>query len=266
MLEAFSAEHWDFRGGRERNLAAAADLSAEQERSTIELAPGLGMAPSRPLRQDYDAIVMTGGMVRAGIVKPRFARELLDAGVRARSIVFLGAFRAFAGDEHALARALGVRGEGEFDAMDEGMRRAFGVNDAPVFEGDDAHRPEASWRRHSWPAVGKRPALEVLAAASSDPARGRANTVDTYRFWAERQQAQAVSVLVVTTPIYVPYQAAGAIEVLGMECGFSVEAVGVSSTASDLGALSQPFLAQHHLQELRSGIRGMASLLRRAGR
>jgi hypothetical protein len=259
-LDLFAARHWDFRRGRERNLADAGELTAGQERLILALAPGLGLSGvERPMGGRYDVIILTGGMVRAGIVKPRFAAELLAGGLVADHIVFLGAFRPFAGDELELARALGVEGDNEFSAMVTGMQRAFGPLGEPTVTEGLADDPNASWRESVWESPIAR--LSVVAAPSSDPQRRRANSIDTYRFWANhRRGALERSVLQVTTPVYVPYQAAAAVEVLGLEFGLRVETVGVSATASDLGALSQPFLASHHLQELRAAIGAMRSL------
>jgi hypothetical protein len=249
-LDSFSAEHWDFRAGRERNLADRATLTDSQRSLVLDRAPELGLADREaPSRAHYDAILMTGGMIRAGIVKPRHVAALLDDGITADAVVFLGGFRPFAGDELELAEALGVRGGDEFSAMVAGMEFAFGPLGEPAVEGTD------TWREISWGA------LSVLAAPSSDPTR-RANSEDTFRFWAERTVAR--SVLVVTTPIYVPYQGAAAVETLGLGHGLAVETVGTSAAANDLGEFTQPFLPEHHLQELRSAIRGMLSLRRAA--
>lgn len=259
-LDDFSAENWDFRRGRERNLADDAGLSSAQGALVIELAPGLGLAGiERPTRAQYDTVLLTGGMVRAGIVKPRFVARLLQDGLSVSHIVFLGGYRAFGGDEHALAAQLGVDGGDEVAAMLAGTRRAFGPLGDPVVERGVADTPHASWSEYSWSTAGDR--LTVLAAPSSEPSTRRANTADTFRFWAGHRRSQAErSVLVVTTPIYVPYQAAGAVEVLGVEQGLAVETIGVDARASDLGALTQQFLPQHHLQEVRSAIRAMQAL------
>ena len=245
-LDAFSAEHWDFRAGRERNLADAADLTATQQSLVVDLAPELGLSGQEtPSGVAYDTVLMTGGMIRAGIVKPRHVAALIDNGLRTTEVVFLGGFRPFAGDELDLAEALGVRGGNEFAAMVAGMELAFGPLGEPVVEGDD------SWRRCTWGS------LSVVAAPASDPAR-RANSADTYRFWADGRDPERV--LVVTTPIYVPYQGASAVEVLGLGFGHSVETIGTSGAANDLGEFTQQFLPAHHLQELRSAIRAMRSL------
>jgi len=259
-LDTFSAAHWDFRRGRERNLAPDAGLSNTQSALVVENAPRLGLAGiERPTRPHYDTVLLTGGMVRAGIVKPRFVARLVEDGLSVSNIVFLGGFRPFGGDEHALASALGVVGGDEVFAMLAGMRQAFGPLGVPVVERSVADKPHASWCEYSWSAGGIR--LSVVAAPSSEPRARRANTADTFRFWAAHRRSPAErSVLVVTTPIYVPYQAAGAVELLGVEHGLSVETVGVDARASDLGALTQQFRPQHHLQELRSAIRAMRSL------
>lgn len=270
-LEEFASGHWDFRGGRERNLATDPGLSSEQALAIDAAASLLGLVGTPPpARARYDAVVMTGGMVRAGIVKPRYLRELHDRGLGWHDGVFLGGFRRFAGDELALARALGVDGDDEFDAMRAGMRRAFDLGEPARVEGSGRAdgpasteasgrgRGNAAWREERWDWNDR--TLRVIAAPSSNPDRRRANTVDTYRFWAERAGGGIHSVLVVTTPVYVPYQGAGAIEVLGLEFGLAVETVAVSATASDLGASSQEFLPRHRAQELRSAVHGMRSL------
>lgn len=257
-LDAYSAVHWDFRQGRERNLASTASLSPADRDLVLRLAPELGLAGQEvPSRGGYDTIVMTGGMIRADIVKPRQVATLLRQGLRARHIVFLGGFRPFAGDELTLAGVLGVHGDDEFDAMREGLLRAFRPTGEPrLREGVGATR-NSSWRWESWDDDGR--TLSVVAAASTDPAR-RANTADTYRFWAERREPDERSVLLVTTPIYVPYQAAVAVELLGLGEGIAVETIGVSAAANDLGEHTQRFTAAHHLQELRSAIGGMRAL------
>ncbi len=255
-LDAFSAEHWDFRGGRERNLARPAELTAAQASAVQSVAEELGLSGRETLpRAEYDAVLMTGGMVRAEVVKPRHVAALLEAGLRAREVVFLGAARPFGGDELALAQSLGIAAHDEVSAMIAGMERAFGPLGEPVVSTGDG------WSVHRW---GR---FQVVAAPSSESSR-RANTADTFRFWAAQRTPGTASALVVTTPIYVPYQGAVAVEVLGIECGLVVDTVGTSAAAADLGEYTQPFLPAHQLQELRSAIRGMRSLrlaLERAG-
>jgi hypothetical protein len=109
--------------------------------------------------------------------------------------------------------------------------------------------------------------LFVIAAPSSAPEERRANSVDTYHWWAEKVGGLAGRrLLLVTNPIYVPYQGAGAIEVFGLRHGASIETVGVSRGAADLGAQTQTFLPSNYLQEIRSAIRGYRNLSIRASK
>ena len=260
-LDAFSGEHWDFRRGRERNLAERVEFTPERDTVILDCAAQLGLSQVPPRHQHYDTVVMTGGMVRAGIAKPRYVRMLLDDGLRVDNIVFLGGFRPFGGDEHEVAAGLGIEGDNEFDAMVAGLERAFGPLGEPRVEEVVGPTQNESWRQLTWEASGVR--VSAVAAPSSHPESRRANTVDTYRFWAgNRRRASEQSVLVVTAPVYVPYQGAGAVEVLGIEFGLAVETVGISRRTGHLGRFSQEYEARHHLQEVRSAIRGMRSLRR----
>lgn len=259
QLEGLGSMYWDFRSGRERNLARRSDLTDGQVQAITDAAHAIGLSgTAAPSMTHYDAVVMTGGMVRAGIVKPRYARELVDAGFSFGEVVFLGAFRSFAGDEVRLARELGVDGGDEWNAMVTGLERAFGSASTSTFDEGAAVNPHAAWRDLSWRAGEQ--VVRVVAAPSSDPDARRADTADTFRFWGGRARASVRSVLVVTTPIYVPYQAAVAVRTLGLEAGFSVETVAVSDTANDLGAHTQAFEPQHQLQELLAAVRGMRGL------
>ncbi|MHC5795875.1 hypothetical protein ACVXZ4_06915 [Lacisediminihabitans sp. FW035] len=265
-LDAFAGDHWDFRQGSERDSIGRFGLTSAQTDIVFAQAYGLGLASREtPSRRRYDTVIMTGGMVRAGIVKPRFVAELLAGGLECDHILFLGGFRPFSPEEATLATALEVDADDEFGGMLCGLQRAFGpLGEPEVIEGLGG-TPHSSWRQLTWRRPGM-PRLSVLAAPSSDPAHRRANSADTYRFWAgERRDVAEHSVLQVTTPIYVPYQSAVAVGILGLDHGLAVETVGTSATAGDLGRFSQPFLATHHLQELRGALGAMLVLRRRLG-
>ena len=263
-LDDFAAAHWDFRHGRERDSISHGGLTPTQTDIVFERARDLGLTGREtPTRRRYDTVIMTGGMVRAGIVKPRFVAELLKGGLKCEHILFLGGFRPFSQAEASLAQALAVLADDEYGAMQVGLEQTFGPLGAPEVVDGEGDAPQSSWRQLSWYRQ-KLPQVSVLAAPSSDPVHRRANSADTYRFWAaERRTVAERSVLQVTTPIYVPYQSAVAVGILGLDHGLAVETVGTSTTAGDLGEFSQPFLAKHHLQELRAAIGAMLVLRRR---
>lgn len=257
-IEQFAAQNWDFRAGRERDHPFAVDadiLSA----AVLENSVALGLADrERPLRTHYDVAILTGGMVRAGIVKPRFVSELVASGIGVDRVVFLGAHRRFSAEEAVLARKLGVEGNDEVDGMIAGMRREFHLEvDPDVVRSRGPIWPGSTGR---WTWLDHSPLLEVVAAPSVDPARRRANTADTLRFWAAHHAKNVRTVLLITTPVYVPYQAATAVRTLGLEAGLAVDTVGVSLKANDLGQLTQQFTIRHHLQELRAAVHGMSKL------
>ena len=263
-LDSFAAVHWDFRHGGERDSISHRGLTSTQADIVFGRAWDLGLTSREtPTRRRYDTVIMTGGMLRAGIVKPRFVAELLEGGLECDHILFLGGFRPFSQAEATLAQALGVRADNEFGAMLFGLEQAFGPLGEPEVVDGQGDTPQSSWRQLSWSRQ-TLPRVSVLAAPSSDPEHRRANSADTYRFWAEERRTVAEqSVLQVTTPIYVPYQSAVAVGILGFDHGLAVETVGTSATAGDLGDFSQPFSAKHQLQELRAAIGAMLALRRR---
>ena len=257
--EEFTAKYWDFRAGRERNLVGASDFTTEKVNLVLEAASALGMAEARsPRYAAYDHVLILGGLVRACVVRPAYAADLERQGVTFGSVTALGGFRPLLGDELELARDLGVHGLDEFQAMIEGVSRAFSLDEPPQFDGAGADGGNSNWAVASFRSAQH---VKVIAAPSSDPAARRANSIDTYLWWAHREGAlDGKRVLLITTSIYVPYQGAGAVEALGLTFGCEVETVGVPSSAADLGPHTQQYRADHYLQEIRSAIRGYRSL------
>lgn len=264
-LDDFSAR-WDFRNGAERSTRVAADLPPELDDDTIlAAATALGLVtPVAPRHQDYDHVLVLGGMVRACVLRPTRAAALLDGGVSAPSVSALSAFRPLLDKELDIATQAGLTGlETEYDAMEAGMRRAFALGEPDDEQGGEDANQHLSWRVRTYHDREERP-VTVVAAPTTDPIR-RANTPDTYAFWAGNlaKLSAGQRVLLVTTAIYVPYQHVGAIGMLGLPYGVQVDTVGVDTDDERHGALRQAFTAQEYLQELRSAVRGMRTLVDR---
>jgi hypothetical protein len=257
-FDTFSAQHWDFRKGGERNLAAHGQLTPEQIRASIEAAEALGiMTPRPPQRSSYDYVLILGGLVRACITRPRFAAQLTSEGIRLGSVFALGGFRPLGGDEIDLAKSLGIQAENEFEAMVEGVKSAFEISEPPILEASSTARSNGDWAT----AYFQSKDITVIAAPSLAPSERRANTSDTFAWWAERTpNLRGKTILLVTAAIYVPYQGAAAIEKLGLPFDASIETVGISDEAGHLGEHTQTFSEFNYLQEIRSAIRGHASL------
>jgi hypothetical protein len=259
--DELSAEHWNFRRGVERNQAARADLTPFQESAALSTASALGLVEARPpSRQSYDHVLILGGLVRACLVRPAYAARLSRSGTTFGNITALGGFRPLVGDELDLGSALGVTATNEMDAMVQGITRAFDLSGDPeVGRSHPSRMDNADW---AIARFSERSDISVIAAPSSDSSVRRANTADTFVWWADQQDSlERVHILLITTAIYVPYQEAGAIRTLAIPFGATVETVGVPADVADLGPHTQPFGPGNYLQEIRSAIRGYGDLL-----
>jgi hypothetical protein len=96
----------------------------------------------------------------------------------------------------------------------------------------------SSWHRQGLPRLSV-----LLAAPSSDPAHRRANSADTYRFWAAgSRRGGALGASGHVADLYaLPGSRGGGGP--GLDHGLAVETVGARCLCSDLGPYSQPFLA-----------------------
>lgn len=265
-LEEFSREHWDFRRGRERNLVEEPSATAETVAIVSAVGEALGLASGNPpLRNDYDAILVLGGLIRACLIRPEYAAALVSSGITTREVVALGGFRRLAGDELPIAERFELHeNPDEFWAMSAGMELAFGPLPTVIETGHHDKNMNASWLLHTYERESG-PRLRVVAAPSSSPGERRANSRDTYVFWAKQvaELPPNPHVLLVTTSIYVPYQGCAAIEALGIEHGIGVETVGTAMTSRLFPGDEQQFLWHHYLQEIRSAIRGVHALQKR---
>lgn len=255
-LTQVAGDHWDFRGGRERNQVDSVEFSARQEEAIHDASWALGLrhaaAPARPA---YDTVFVLGGLLRGCLTRWRTAHELVQGGLGASAIVGLGGTRALTPVEVEQGAALGMVAATEMDAMAQALQLTFAPQVDPAVESyENADLPNDSWKVLAFETS---PRLTVVAAPSSDPANRRANTADTIEWWLKRSDATGQqSNLMITHQIYVPYQAAVAVRTLGLPQNTTVEFTGVTPAAADLGSMSQPFLSHNYLQEIGSTFRG----------
>ena len=270
-LLAFTKERWDFRQKQatsetklvERNQVVEPVFSGYDEMLVEAAARSLGLAdpPLKPPRREYDHVVILGGLARGSIARPLAAAKLITDGVVSTpSIIGLGAIhnRFLNAQEQRLMEQIDVDGlEHELDAVDVGMRRAFGVNGpAVVSAGGEGF---ARWEVRSRHA-GDGTALTAFAAPAPSE-DGRANTVSSYRFLdAQGILHPGQSILLVTTRHYRPYQLAEAIRELGDR--HTIDAYGMSPGAYDYRLAYQPTTSAL-LQEIRSTIRAYGELARK---
>ncbi|SDS39514.1 hypothetical protein SAMN04489716_0693 [Actinoplanes derwentensis] len=255
-LDEFSALHWDFRNGAERFEARDWDGAPELNALVLDSARALGLVvPRAPARDGYDHLLVLGGLTAACLQRTAYAALVIAGGLTVGEVAALGSFRPLNPAE--LAR-LGADGDRyEVDALDLGVREAFGLATPSTRRGSEGPPAPESWRHDTYEPAGRTP-VHVLAA----PASGhRANTADTYEFWADRLRVQPGStVLIVTTPIYVPFQHGDAVRILSGIAGCHVETVGLDQDRLAPGMRGEPFSPGRHLQEIRSAIRSMHRL------
>ncbi|WP_433281983.1 hypothetical protein [Micromonospora sp. CA-244673] len=263
-LDDFSARHWDFRDGRERPDAREPAFDPATVGLVHDTATALGLVrPVPPTLPRYAHLLVLGGLAHACLRRTAYAAHLARSGAGvAGEVAVLGSFRPLSPVELRLLADAGVHGcATEVDALDAGVRLAFGV-DAPVEEiGEAADHPHRAWSSRTYRPAGL-PPVRVLAAPSGEPDRRRAHTADTQRFWAGHVRLRVGDpVLVVTAPIYVPFQHCDALRTLAVPFGCGIDTVGVDPALAAPVPVPEPTLTPgRYLQEIRSAIRSMRAL------
>jgi hypothetical protein len=212
--------------------------------------------------KDYDYVLILGGLVRACFARPLHAANLIrDRVITAGEVCALGGYRELGGNELDLAAEVGHPGlTDEFEAMDAGVRAAFGLKEPVTESGKHSEVMGASWRLREYEDSGGL-RIKVIAAPSTEPGVRRANTADTYEWFAttSSQLRGGERILIVTSDIYVPFQHADALRMLSLPHSAEVDAVGIQPGDVDI-KLAQAFETHNYLQELRSTIRALRAL------
>jgi hypothetical protein len=166
-LREFAQSHWDFRKGQERDTARRQNFDGPTVEIVQSAAEALGLVDAiAPRKQQYDAFLVLGGLIRACITRPRYAADLMASGIHAKEVVGLSAFRQLSRLELELGQRLGLKVNDEFDAMTQGMRRALesSVMEPPTTQGKDVPgAPSRSWR------MGGRPSGAARLRSRSSP-------------------------------------------------------------------------------------------------
>jgi hypothetical protein len=258
-LDDFSDEHWNFRkrGNVERDQVRAPEFPAGAAALIRAAATALNLADAaHPPHARYDHLLILGGLGRSCLQRTEYAARLVHEGVvTVPEIAALSSFRPLTTAETALPALAGATYE--VDAMDTGIREAFGFG-TPVLH--EASVGNSAWRvrTHREPGL---PDVHVLAAPSSEPDQRRANTADTYEFWARGVSlAPTDRILVVTSPIYVPFQHSDAIRILALRHGCGIDTIGADPARTTVPPPPGATNPDRYLQEIRSGILSMRRL------
>jgi hypothetical protein len=227
-LDEFSGAHWDFRAGRERDQVRV-ELPGPLAAAALTAARGLGLTgAAEPSHAGYAHLLILGGLARACLQRTEHAARLA-ARLRIGAVAALGSLRPLGPEERALPGAEGCATEA--DALAAGVRAAFAAD------------------------------VPVLVAPPGDPGAPRANTADTYAHWAALAGPRPDErILIVTSPIYVPFQHCDAIRILALPYRCGIETVGFDPSRS--GTPQPPGAAgpDRVLPEIRSAIRAARAL------
>lgn len=265
VLVAWTSTHWDFRAGRERNLLDPDIIDGDLEALVFASARDLGLVdPQPPVSHRYDHVLILGGLVRACIWRPEYAAHLVSHGISAGSIAAITGFRALSPDERALLSAFDLpEMDNEFNVVEAALRQCFPVDALTTVAESAPDAPDnARYRVATGTTLDGLP-ISLSVAPSAEPGTRRANTADGYRFWAEQiaNVTTGTRVLLVTSQIYVPFQHADAVRMLGISHGCVLETVGIDHTYVDSRSVPQVFRGVNYLQEMNSSVRSFRMLL-----
>ncbi|HWG23491.1 hypothetical protein [Actinospica sp.] len=261
-LDTFT-ELWDTRRGLERNLATELGLSETRQSRVIDAANALGLRGDPPRHRHYDHMLMLGGLVRACVARPSYAAHVIrEREITAGEVTTLGAHRPFVGNEFEQAAELGWGDlTEEYEALDAGTRRAFDLGDPEFEEGERFEDIGGTWGVKHYRTADGLP-VRVVAAPSAEPATRRANTADSYKFFAEHvaNLKPGERLLLISTAIYVLPQHVAALRILALPYGVEVDTVGGKPTNRPRLPLSH-YSATKYLLEVRSTVRALAHLV-----
>ncbi len=243
------AERWDFRKGKERWAVDDGQFVARNQEYIMEQATILGLKDVIDPHIEPDYILPLGGARLSNYVRPKMAKKIIDEkGYVGRTIVALSGTRPLNEIEMPFVEEYAPDALTEFDAINGGLEKAFGLNEFSEERIDNDNINLCSAVR-KYKDQYKGSDIYSLAAPSSDPEHRRANSYDTFEFFLDHFNiADGKKLLLVTSCIYVPFQY---LKFMGLAIngGFDVDCIG--SDVVDSGSLSKP---SNYLQEIKGTI------------
>jgi hypothetical protein len=255
------SETWDYRQQQQRHGGARwevddASLTPARRQMAKEAASKLGLIGQEiPGQRMYDVVWVLGGARLSCLLRSRLAARLLtEHGLQCGMLALLSSARRIAETERQATDTYAPEAQTEFDVMNKGAERAFGL--PPTFTEercDDTGHPNSSWIIRTYEKQKSLPPLFSLSAPSSRPYPQPANSADTYTFFFEHFSIPSgATLLLITSQIYVPYQQLEAIRTIALPQHVVVETVGFPLEWG--GNLQGMLGASNYLQEIRSTI------------
>lgn len=233
-------------------------ITEEQKKIVFKGIDRLGLRGiSDPLLNYYDYILALGGARMSCLFRPRFAKYLLERMEKApKAVVLLSGMRPLSDTEREATDTYAPGAQTEFDLINAGGEKVFGLQHEYMEERYHNPNPNSSWAIRTYSISEYDFPVLSVSGPSLAPETRRANSADTFAFFAEKQQIQTGSrVLLVTSQIYVPYQQMEAIRTWAIPNNVYVETVGFPTewNMNRQGMMK----AANYLQEIRSTIQAV---------
>lgn len=231
-------------------------VSAKQESIVLNNSEKLGLKGiAEPFLRQYDYIIALGGARMSCLFRPQWVWELIQRkGYSPRAAVMLSGMRPVSDSERAATDTYAPGAATEFDLINAGAEKVFGLETEYTEERYHSSNQNNSWAIRRYETSKYSFPILSVSGPSSQPEIRRANSADTFRFFAERQQIPSESrVMLVTSQIYVPYQQLEAIRTWAIPNNVYIETVGFPAEWNDTKQQGM-MTAANYLQEIRSTI------------
>lgn len=263
------SDNWDYRrkqktkdaktGEAARWLVNNEAITPGQEKVVFENVENLGLKGiSEPVLEQYDYIIALGGARMSCLFRPKYVKEVLDKrGFSPKAVVMLSGMRPVLESERMATDTYAPGAETEFDLINAGSEQIFGLQREYTEERYCSVNPNSSWAIRKYADLKYDFPVLSVSGPSSEPEKRRANSADTFCFFAKKQQIQPESkVLLITSQIYVPYQQMEAVRTWAIPNNIYVETVGFPTEWNDSKQQGM-MLAANYLQEVRSTIQAI---------
>lgn len=267
-LLSFS-EVWDYRGKQSkaidsktgekaRWMISQENLTEEQKLCIEQVADALGLRKVQiPQLEQYDYIIALGGARMSCLYRTKYAYHLARQYLKNTGELFLlSSMRKIADSEREATDTYAPHAVTEYDLMNRAIEEDIGL----IYEESECchedSNPNKSWCIKNMVDEILGIHIESLAAPSSDENR-RANSADTYQFFMECiKKRENLSVLLVTSQIYVPYQHIEAVRMLGLKYRMNIDTVGFPTewNSNNIQGMLQ---YENYLQEIRSALQAI---------
>lgn len=263
------SEKWDYRwkqktatdvktGEALRWLVKNDSITEEQRELVFKGIDILGLRNvSTPHFDIYDYVVVLGGARMTCLYRPQYAKELIVGMERVpKAVVMLSGMRPVSDTERGMTDIYAPDAMTEFDLINAGAERTFGLEKEYEEKRYCNPNENKSWAIRTYINSGYEFKIQSISGPSSDPEIRRANSADTFTFFAEIQQmAPGSRVLLITSQIYVPYQQMEAIRTWAIPNDIYIETVGFPAewNIKQQGMMK----AVNYLQEIRSTIQAV---------